>query len=98
MLQNSTLAPMRSRGMTEDQAEEVAMKYFKRVRIPEQANKSASEGASTSMPASPVCSNSRMNSSVVISAVNCMGRRKVSKDISLETRRKFKILSLLLRF
>jgi ABC-type polar amino acid transport system ATPase subunit len=31
MLQNCTLAPMRSRGMTKDEAEEVAMKYLMRV-------------------------------------------------------------------
>jgi len=39
ILQNCTLAPMRSRGMTKPQAEEVAMKYLTRVRIPEQAAK-----------------------------------------------------------
>ena len=39
ILQNCTLAPMRSRGMTPAQAEEVAMQYLTRVRIPEQAKK-----------------------------------------------------------
>ncbi|WP_114466829.1 amino acid ABC transporter ATP-binding protein [Pseudorhodoferax soli] len=39
ILQNCTLAPMRSRGMTQAQAEEVAMQYLTRVRIPEQAKK-----------------------------------------------------------
>ena len=39
ILENCTLAPMRSRGMTRAQAEEVAMKYLTRVRIPEQAKK-----------------------------------------------------------
>ena len=39
ILENCTLAPMRSRGMTQQQAEEVAMKYLTRVRIPEQAKK-----------------------------------------------------------
>ena len=43
ILQNCTLAPMRSRGMTQAQAEEVAMKYLTRVRIPEQANKYPSQ-------------------------------------------------------
>ena len=43
ILENCTLAPMRSRGMTKAQAEEVAMKYLKRVRIPEQANKYPSQ-------------------------------------------------------
>ena len=38
-LENCTLAPMRSRGMSKAQAEEVAMKYLTRVRIPEQAHK-----------------------------------------------------------
>jgi polar amino acid transport system ATP-binding protein len=39
ILENCTLAPMRSRGMTQQQAEEVAMQYLTRVRIPEQAKK-----------------------------------------------------------
>ena len=43
ILQNCTLAPMRSRGMTKVQAEEVAMKYLGRVRIPEQAHKYPSQ-------------------------------------------------------
>src|SRR6187399_3129795 len=43
VLQNCTLAPMRSRGMTKAQAEEVAMKYLARVRIPEQASKYPSQ-------------------------------------------------------
>src|SRR6187399_1081665 len=43
ILQNCTLAPMRSRGMTKAQAEEVAMKYLARVRIPEQASKYPSQ-------------------------------------------------------
>src|SRR3954471_9480840 len=43
ILQNCTLAPMRSRGMTKAQAEEVAMKYLTRVRIPEQAHKYPSQ-------------------------------------------------------
>ena len=43
ILQNCTLAPMRSRGLSKDEAEAVAMKYLKRVRIPEQANKYPSQ-------------------------------------------------------
>ena len=43
ILQNCTLAPMRSRGMTKAEAEEVAMKYLTRVRIPEQAHKYPSQ-------------------------------------------------------
>ena len=43
ILENCTLAPMRSRGMTRAQAEEVAMKYLARVRIPEQAHKYPSQ-------------------------------------------------------
>ena len=43
ILENCTLAPMRSRGMTKAQAEEVAMKYLARVRIPEQAHKYPSQ-------------------------------------------------------
>src|SRR5690242_21057566 len=38
-LQNCTLAPMRSRGMSREEAEATAMKYLTRVRIPEQADK-----------------------------------------------------------
>ncbi|RUP24040.1 MAG: amino acid ABC transporter ATP-binding protein [Curvibacter sp.] len=43
ILQNCTLAPMRSRGMSQQQAEEVAMKYLTRVRIPDQAHKYPSQ-------------------------------------------------------
>ncbi|MBB3177910.1 amino acid ABC transporter ATP-binding protein [Variovorax sp. Sphag1AA] len=43
ILQNCTLAPMRSRGMSKAQAEEVAMKYLTRVRIPDQAHKYPSQ-------------------------------------------------------
>src|SRR5678815_2062408 len=43
VLQNCTLAPMRSRGMTREAAEATAMKYLARVRIPEQANKYPSQ-------------------------------------------------------
>ena len=43
ILENCTLAPMRSRGMTKAQAEEIAMKYLTRVRIPEQAGKYPSQ-------------------------------------------------------
>ncbi len=43
ILQNCTLAPMRSRGLTPAQAQEVAMKYLSRVRIPEQAHKYPSQ-------------------------------------------------------
>lgn len=43
ILQNCTLAPMRSRGMSRAEAEEVAMKYLTRVRIPEQAGKYPSQ-------------------------------------------------------
>ena len=43
ILQNCTLAPMRSRGMSKAEAEEVAMKYLTRVRIPEQASKYPSQ-------------------------------------------------------
>ena len=39
ILENCTLAPMRSRGLKKAEAEELAMKYLKRVRIPEQAGK-----------------------------------------------------------
>ena len=39
VLQNCTLAPMWVRKMPRRQAEEVAMHYLERVRIPEQANK-----------------------------------------------------------
>ena len=43
ILENCTLAPMRSRGMGRAEAEEVAMKYLTRVRIPEQAAKYPSQ-------------------------------------------------------
>ncbi|WNW13560.1 amino acid ABC transporter ATP-binding protein [Pseudomonas sp. DTU_2021_1001937_2_SI_NGA_ILE_001] len=39
ILQNCTLAPMWVRKMPKKQAEEIAMHYLQRVRIPEQANK-----------------------------------------------------------
>ncbi|MBA1272107.1 amino acid ABC transporter ATP-binding protein [Stutzerimonas azotifigens] len=39
VLQNCTLAPMWVRKMPKRQAEEIAMQYLERVRIPEQANK-----------------------------------------------------------
>ncbi len=43
VLQNCTLAPMNSRGVGQAEAEETAMKYLKRVRIPDQANKYPSQ-------------------------------------------------------
>jgi len=43
ILQNCTLAPMRSRGLNREQAETIAMKYLNRVRIPEQAHKYPSQ-------------------------------------------------------
>ncbi|MFZ2295054.1 MAG: amino acid ABC transporter ATP-binding protein [Polaromonas sp.] len=43
ILQNCTLAPMRSRGLSKDEAETIAMKYLTRVRIPEQAKKYPSQ-------------------------------------------------------
>ncbi|MDB5868261.1 MAG: amino acid transporter ATP-binding protein family [Polaromonas sp.] len=43
ILQNCTLAPMRSRGLSQQEAETVAMKYLTRVRIPEQAKKYPSQ-------------------------------------------------------
>ena len=43
ILQNCTLAPMRSRGMGKEEAEAIAMKYLTRVRIPEQAAKYPSQ-------------------------------------------------------
>jgi polar amino acid transport system ATP-binding protein len=39
VLENCMLAPMRTRGVSKAEAEETAMKYLTRVRIPEQANK-----------------------------------------------------------
>ncbi|MBK6006169.1 amino acid ABC transporter ATP-binding protein [Ramlibacter ginsenosidimutans] len=43
ILQNCTLAPMRVRGASKEEAEATAMKYLARVRIPEQANKYPSQ-------------------------------------------------------
>jgi len=43
VLQNCTLAPMNTRGASQAEAEETAMKYLKRVRIPDQANKYPSQ-------------------------------------------------------
>jgi polar amino acid transport system ATP-binding protein len=43
VLQNCTLAPMRSRGMSKEEAEATAMKYLTRVRIPNQAHKYPSQ-------------------------------------------------------
>jgi len=43
VLQNCTLAPMNTRGVSLAEAEETAMKYLKRVRIPDQANKYPSQ-------------------------------------------------------
>jgi polar amino acid transport system ATP-binding protein len=43
VLQNCTLAPMRTRGMSREEAEATALKYLTRVRIPEQANKYPSQ-------------------------------------------------------
>src|ERR1035437_5314971 len=43
ILQNCTLAPMRSRGLNREEADAVAMKYLNRVRIPEQAHKYPSQ-------------------------------------------------------
>ena len=43
ILQNCTLAPMRSRKLSKEEAESVAMKYLTRVRIPEQAHKYPSQ-------------------------------------------------------
>jgi polar amino acid transport system ATP-binding protein len=43
ILQNCTLAPMRSRGMSKEEAEATAMKFLQRVRIPEQAHKYPSQ-------------------------------------------------------
>lgn len=39
VLENCTLAPIWVKKMPKDQAEEIAMKFLKRVKIPEQANK-----------------------------------------------------------
>ena len=43
ILQNCTLAPMRSRGLSQEAAQTIAMKYLNRVRIPEQAHKYPSQ-------------------------------------------------------
>ena len=43
VLQNCMLAPMRTRGVSSEEAEATAMKYLKRVRIPEQAAKYPSQ-------------------------------------------------------
>ena len=43
ILQNCTLAPMRVRGVSKEEAEATAMKYLTRVRIPDQANKYPSQ-------------------------------------------------------
>lgn len=43
ILQNCMLAPMRSRGLSKEEAQETAMKYLTRVRIPEQAHKFPSQ-------------------------------------------------------
>ena len=43
VLENLTLAPMRSRGLSQQEAEAIAMKYLTRVRIPEQAHKYPSQ-------------------------------------------------------
>ena len=43
VMQNCTLAPMRSRGMSREEAEATAMQYLTRVRIPEQAGKYPSQ-------------------------------------------------------
>ena len=43
ILQNCTLAPMRTRGVSREEAEATAMKFLARVRIPEQANKYPSQ-------------------------------------------------------
>jgi polar amino acid transport system ATP-binding protein len=43
ILQNCTLAPMRTRGIPREEAEATAMKYLTRVRIPDQANKYPSQ-------------------------------------------------------
>ena len=55
VLQNCTLAPMWVRKMPKRQAEEIAMHYLERVRIPEQANKFPGQlsGASSSAWPSP---------------------------------------------
>ncbi len=43
VLRNLTLGPMRARKLSQKEAEEVAMQYLERVRIPDQANKYPSQ-------------------------------------------------------
>lgn len=43
ILQNLTLGPIKARGLSKSDAEERAMRYLERVRIPDQANKKPSE-------------------------------------------------------
>ena len=43
VLDNLTLGPVRSRGLTKQQATDLAMQYLERVRIPEQAGKFPSQ-------------------------------------------------------
>ena len=43
ILQNLTLGPIKARGMSRAEAEDLAMKYLERVRIPEQAHKRPSQ-------------------------------------------------------
>jgi polar amino acid transport system ATP-binding protein len=43
VLQNCTLAPMRTRGIGREEAEAIALKYLTRVRIPDQAHKYPSQ-------------------------------------------------------
>ncbi|AEG91597.1 amino acid ABC transporter ATP-binding protein [Ramlibacter tataouinensis] len=43
ILQNCTLAPMRTRGVSREEAEATAMKFLTRVRIPDQAHKYPSQ-------------------------------------------------------
>jgi len=43
IMQNLTLGPMKARGMSKANAEERAMRYLERVRIPDQAHKKPSE-------------------------------------------------------
>jgi len=43
ILQNLTLGPIKSRGLSKDDAENLAMQYLERVKIPDQAHKKPSE-------------------------------------------------------
>jgi ABC-type polar amino acid transport system ATPase subunit len=43
ILQNLTLGPIKSRGLSKDDAENLAMQYLERVKIPDQARKKPSE-------------------------------------------------------